>query len=260
MHVGVCMKIHANSMEDAVKKAENLLTKYSLDENEINHEVELLPRDFMKMVDSNSEMDEDQINLYFELLEDKTTLLKNLLKDDEFDYCDTLEDLEIDEKNNPTPFLRLIIDESKNVFPGYSTKYISFGFFDDNPEDYIFVKLGENSEGEKRIYLTIPYYLGFGYWDYSYGVTDSFGIRSDDRFRIFNCCGNDFKNINSKFLDVLFSDELNETEEHWLRGMIDFYLDTNEELVQYDDIDEKRRYFTDEISNDTYFICGSVHT
>lgn len=256
MHVGVCMKIQANNMEEAERKAENILSKYSMNEEERINETKIPIKEFMELLKLPEDIDEEQFELFLNVT-DKEELIRDSLDTESIDYEESLAYIADYEEYETNKLAQLLVKLGREIFPevSYESIYLLAGHYD-TPWDVFTFDLGCDENDEKYVYLTCPYFASSGYWDYDYGTSESFGIRDNDIFRINTCHARD---LNPKYKHVLELEEKDEKTENWLRSMIYFYIDVDEERIDERDIDEIKELMLENITEDTYFICGSVH-
>lgn len=250
MHVGVCMRISADSLEDAKEIAQHILYKYSHDDEAMNITIEMSPSELIKSLKNSkeglSELDEDGILLWLEATE-KDQLYNDLMEDDFLErYYYELDFNELE--NNKTPLGTQIIE------------ILQKNFIEDQLEEvYLWADDSERIvrvEG-KKIKLDFQAQLSTGYWDYDYGVSDNFGLHNDENgtYRIWTCPGDE---LNTKFLKKVFSDD--DTDISNVCSVVEFWVDEDENCYSGSEgsIVAIREMFSN-IKEDTYFVVASVH-
>lgn len=245
MHVGVCMRISSTDLESAKEEALSILHRYSREEETRDIDIRLSLQDFLKSWkrDEDIEMDDDAIKLLLET-ESKEEIYYDLLENGflDRDYYD-LDFHELEE--NMTPLIGKILE----VFEDCGEEELASAIIFDNncgPGDGIFI------DGDEVV-ICFGVQFSYGYWDYTYGTSEHFGIANDENgaYRIWSCKGRD---INRKFLERLFDDN------YKIKACqtFDFWVDENEEVYNESQITEIKEMFSN-IEDDTYFIVGSVH-
>lgn len=245
MHVGVCMRIKSSDLDLAKAEALSILHGYSQDDETRDVDIRLSFQDFLKSwkINENLEMDDDSIKLLIET-GSKEEIYYDLLEDNFLDRC--YYDLDFHElKENMTPFIKAVLE----IFEDSTEEELESAIiFNNNPNegDGLFI------DGDKVV-ICFGVQFTYGYWDYTYGISEHFGLADDENgsYKIWTCNG---KEINKKFINKLFDDNCSTKA----CQVVEFWVDENRNVYNESQIEDIRKIFSN-IEKDTYFIMASVH-
>lgn len=248
MHVGVCMKIKADSLEEASNIGINILKANSIEESVDPYLITVSPSSFMKIINPEFNGDDDEALLITEV---------------EGGYCDIFQS-RLEELGALDSSLEEIIEFPDEKDPEEFKEFIKriFEMSNKNSDNYYYIDsisdLRTKDIGNQKIFeVVVNLFQSVGWWDYYYDTVENFGHHNDENglYRFHE--GKFVQSTKRIRTELIESGLMVNSEANKIYDMFDFWINEDGELL--DSVEKVIDFLTKNLDEDYYLIMGTVH-